>query len=91
MNKSPTNLLLKKPLPGTSTHGSGGSGRKARFRRVAGVVGGVLAIVFMAWLPLGILGVVPFALVIPGESALRTHAGIAVACLLATAWACWED
>lgn len=66
------------------------SGRLAGVRRVAGLIGGVLAVVFMAWLPLGILGVIPFALQIPGESLLRTHAGAAVACLMVTAWACWE-
>lgn len=64
---------------------------KAKFRRGAGLAGGVLAILFMAWLPLGILDLVPFVLQIPGESLLRTHAGAAVACLMVTAWACWES
>jgi hypothetical protein len=67
-----------------------GSGRVAKFRRFAGFIGAVLAIVFMVWLPLGILGIVPFALQIPGESLLRTHAGAAVTCLMVTAWAYWE-
>jgi hypothetical protein len=66
------------------------SSRLARIRRIAGFIGGVLAVVFMVWLPLGILGVVPFTLQIPGESLLRTHAGAAVACLMVTAWAYWE-
>lgn len=53
--------------------------------------GGVLATLFIAWLPLGMLGFVPFVLQIPGESLLRTHAGAAVACLMVTAWAWWEE
>ena len=65
-------------------------GRLARYRRSTGLIGGGLSVVFLAWLPLGILGIVPFALQIPGESLLRTHAGAAVTCLMVTAWAYWE-
>jgi hypothetical protein len=51
----------------------------------------VLATLFIAWLPLGMLEFVPFVLQIPGESLLRTHAGAAVASLMVTAWAWWEE
>ena len=49
-----------------------------------------LAAVFMLWLPLGALGVVPFVLELPGESHLRSHAAAAVLCLLVAAWGFWE-
>jgi hypothetical protein len=83
---------VKHPVAGDSTTlAQAGSGRGARVRRITGLVGGALAAVFIAWLPLGILGFVPFVLEIPGESDLRTHAGAAVACLMVTAWAYWES
>jgi len=91
MNSSPNKSLPINPQPGISAVARSGSDGKSRLRRSTGVVSGVLSIVFMAWLPLGILGVVPFALVLPGESALRTHAGVAVAFLMVTAWAYWEE
>jgi hypothetical protein len=50
-----------------------------------------LAAVFVPWLPLGILGMVPFVLEIPGESSLRLHAAAAVLCLLVAAWSFWEN
>lgn len=65
-----------------------------RNRRVQQAVGSAalsLAAVFVPWLPLGILGVVPFVLEIPGESSLRLHAGAAVLCLLIAAWGFWES
>ena len=65
--------------------------KAARLRRGIGIAGGVMAALFVAWLPLGVLGVIPFVLQIPGESYLRTHAGAAVACLMVTAWAYWES
>lgn len=49
-----------------------------------------LAAVFTLWLPLGVLGVVPFVLELPGESHLRSHAAAAVLCLLVAAWGFWE-
>jgi hypothetical protein len=49
-----------------------------------------LAVVFMLWIPLGIVGVVPFVLELPGESLLRSHAAAAVLCLLVAAWGFWE-
>lgn len=91
MNRSPNNSSPNNSQPGSYSPDGRGSGQKAGLRRFGGVVGGVLSIVFMAWLPLGILGVVPFALVLPGESALRTHAGVAVTFLMVTAWAYWEE
>lgn len=60
------------------------------WRRAIGISAGIGALLFTAWLPLGLLNVVPFAFQIPGESALRTHAGIAVALLMVSAWAYWE-
>jgi len=90
MNKSPKYSLPNNPRPGKPASEQTGSGKGTQLRRFAGVVGAVLAFVFMVWLPLGILGIVPFVLEIPGESSLRTHAGAAVACLMVTAWACWE-
>ena len=49
----------------------------------------VLALMFIAWLPLGLFEVVPFILELPGESLLRTHAGAAVFFLLVAAWGFW--
>jgi hypothetical protein len=51
----------------------------------------VLAIGLIAWLPAGLLQLVPFVLSLPGESGLRVHAAAAVACLLVAAWAYWND
>ena len=44
----------------------------------------------LAWVPLGILRVVPFVLALPGEPPMRVHASAAVGCLLIAAWAFWE-
>lgn len=62
-----------------------------RFRRKIGMMCFVLALVFIAWLPLGVLEFVPFLLQLPGESGVRSHAGAAVACLLGAAWGFWES
>jgi hypothetical protein len=51
----------------------------------------VLAIGFVAWLPAGLLQIVPFVLSLPGESGLRVHAAAAVACLLVAAWGFWNE
>lgn len=58
-------------------------------RRIA-VCALTLALLFIAWLPLGIAGVVPFVIELPGESSLRLHAAAAVVCLLVAAWGFWE-
>jgi len=49
-----------------------------------------LAIMFVGWLPLGTLQMIPFVLQLPGESSLRVHAAAAVACLMVAAWGFWE-
>ena len=49
-----------------------------------------IALMFVVWLPLGILDVVPFVLSLPGESSLRVHTAAAVLCLMIAAWAFWE-
>lgn len=59
-------------------------------RHQLGVVLFVAGLVLVAWLPLGVFGVAPFAFVLPGESALRAHASAAIACLLVAAWALWR-
>ncbi len=51
----------------------------------------MLAVLFILWLPLGILEIVPFIFALPGESELRSHAGIAVSLLLLAAWGFWES
>ena len=62
-----------------------------RWRRRIGVGALTLGLLFGAWLPLGILNIVPFVLELAGETALRTHAGATVACLLLAAWGFWND
>lgn len=63
--------------------------RPAR-RRAIGAIGFGLALVFVTWLPLGIYDIVPFALALHGESSLRMHGAVAVACLLLAAWGFWD-
>jgi hypothetical protein len=60
-----------------------------RFRPKIGVIAAILAAVFVLWLPLGILDIVPFTFTIPGESAARSHAGLAVGSLMVAAWGFW--
>jgi len=55
-----------------------------------GTVAFLLAVVFIVWLPLGILHVVPLVLELPGEPSLRVHAAAAVGCLLVAAWGFWD-
>jgi hypothetical protein len=64
--------------------------KRTPFRKGIGVASAVGALLFTLWLPLGLLNVAPFVLEIPGESALRTHAGAAVGFLMLCAWAFWE-
>jgi len=61
-----------------------------KFRRLTGAGAFALALVFIGWFLLGMFQVVPLALQLPGESALRTHATAAVACLLVAAWGFWD-
>lgn len=65
------------------------TGKTGRLRRTIAIGSLVLALILAAWLPLGIFGIVPFVLELPGESMLRTHAGAAVACLIVAAWGFW--
>ena len=55
-----------------------------------GAVAFLLALVFIVWLPLGILHVVPLVLHLPGETSLRVHAAAAVGCLVVAAWGFWD-
>jgi hypothetical protein len=50
-----------------------------------------LALVFLAWLPLGILQIIPFVFELQGEPRLRVHAAAAVGCLMIAAWGFWES
>lgn len=59
-------------------------------RRRIGMGSFALGLAFIVWLALGILRLVPLLLEIPGESLVRTHAAIAVACLLVGAWGYWR-
>lgn len=63
----------------------------SRLRKTLGATCVALAIVFVAWLPLGFSDVIPFVFALPNESGLRTHAGIAITCLLIAAWGFWES
>ncbi|NBS56179.1 MAG: hypothetical protein EBS65_03800 [Betaproteobacteria bacterium] len=59
-------------------------------RRSIGAVSFAVALIFIAWLLLGILDVVPLVLQLPGESTVRSHAGAAVLLLMIAAWGYWE-
>ena len=59
-------------------------------RRAVGVLSFSMALIFIAWLPLGVFDIVPFALSLYGESALRTHGAAAVGCLMVAAWGFWK-
>ena len=50
-----------------------------------------LALVFLAWLPLGILQIIPFVFELQGEPRLRVHAAAVVGCLMIAAWGFWES
>jgi hypothetical protein len=64
--------------------------RSQRAQRVLGGIALSLAVVFVIWLPLGVAGIAPFVLELPGESRLRVHAAAAVLSLLIAAWGYWE-
>ena len=68
---------------------SAGGFQKLRRRMGTGAL--ALGLLFGAWLPLGLFHVVPFVLELAGETALRTHAAAAVACLLVAAWGFWDE
>jgi 2-polyprenyl-6-hydroxyphenyl methylase/3-demethylubiquinone-9 3-methyltransferase len=55
-----------------------------------GRLGFIVSLFLIAWLPLGILDIVPFILDLPGESKVRVHAAAAIACLLLAAWGFWN-
>lgn len=63
----------------------------SKLRRTLGAMSFALATVFIAWLPLGFSELVPFVFTLPNESGLRTHAGVAIGCLLVAAWGFWES
>ena len=65
--------------------------RRNRLRRAIGGGFFVAAIMFAAWLPLGILNVVPLLMHLPGESMVRSHAGAAVLSFMIAAWGFWEN
>lgn len=75
-------------LERTSMASANGHPSSLRHRFGIGVF--AAGLVLVAWLPLGVFGVVPFAFVLPGETALRAHASAAIACLLVAAWALWR-
>lgn len=64
--------------------------RPLKWQRPIGAVAFVLALIFIAWLPLGIFHFVPFVIEWPGQSSLRLHAGVAIAWLMVAAWGFWE-
>jgi hypothetical protein len=61
-----------------------------KVRRLVGASAFALALLFVAWLPLGALEIIPFVLTLPGEPSLRVHAAAAVACLAVAAWGFWN-
>jgi hypothetical protein len=65
--------------------------RPRKLRRAIGSGFFVAALMFTAWLPLGILDVVPFVMHLPGESMVRSHAGAAVLSFMLAAWGFWEN
>ena len=61
-----------------------------KVRRLIGVSAFALALLFLAWLPLGALEIIPFVLTLPGEPSLRVHAAATVGCLMVAAWGFWN-
>ena len=55
-------------------------------RHLAGIFFFALALLFTGWLLLGMLGVVPLLMQLPGESTVRTHASAAVLFFMFAAW-----
>jgi len=63
---------------------------RSKLRTKLGWMAVFCAVVFAVWLPLGIVELVPFVFEIPGETLLRSHAGLAVGSLMVAAWGFWE-
>lgn len=63
---------------------------RSKLRAKLGWIAVLCAVVFAVWLPLGILELIPFVFEIPGETLLRSHAGLAVGSLMVAAWGFWE-
>ncbi|MGA0129143.1 MAG: hypothetical protein ACO3I1_07655 [Burkholderiales bacterium] len=61
-----------------------------RLRTLVGFGAAICAVLFAAWLPLGVMDIIPFVFEIPGESYLRSHAGLAVGSLMVAAWGFWD-
>jgi hypothetical protein len=61
-----------------------------RLRRTIGGVALAAAVALIAWLPLGVYGIVPFVFSVQGDLPLRIHAAVAITALLAAAWGFWE-
>lgn len=59
-------------------------------RRTLGAVAFATGLVFVAWLPLGIVEAIPFVFAYAGTSPVRLHTAAAVACLLVAAAMYWE-
>lgn len=51
----------------------------------------ILGSLSMLWLVAGTFGFLPFVLSLPGESSVRVHAAVTIACLLVAAWGYWND
>ena len=51
----------------------------------------ILGSLSMLWLGAGAFGLFPLVLSLPGESSVRVHAAVTIACLLAAAWGYWND
>ena len=64
--------------------------RREGLRRSMGAICLAVALVLTGWLLLGILDVVPLVLQLPGESAVRSHAGAAVLLFMIATWGYWE-
>ena len=60
-------------------------------KRKIGQVAIFLAILAVIWLLLGIIGIVPFLIVLPQETSIRAHASLAVILLLIASWAFWNE
>ena len=50
-----------------------------------------LAFIAAVWLLLGMLNVVPLVFKLPNETYVRSHASLAVICLLIASWAFWNE
>ncbi|MBM3360943.1 MAG: hypothetical protein FJY41_05870 [Betaproteobacteria bacterium] len=61
------------------------------FRKKIARITFLLALILIAWLILGILGLVPLYFHIPGETSFRAHASVTVLFLLFSSWAFWNE